>query len=191
MRKNTAVFGLYADRQSVEGAIEELLKGGFRSADISVLFARNKGSKDFAHEKHTKAPEGALSGAILGGLAGTALGWLAGLGAVVVPELGSVTAAGPIVVALAGLGVGGSLGGFSGALIGAGLPEYEARRYVGRLKKGHILLSVHCDSREWIRHARKILRRTGGEDVAAEREIRADYAASEKPVERGREGLRW
>lgn len=191
MRENIAVFGIYPTREAVEKGIEALRKAGFRKTDISVLFAENPGSKDFGVEKHSKSPEGVTTGSVAGGLAGTVLGWLVGIGALVVPGIGPLVAAGPLMAALAGLGVGGALGGISGALIGAGLPEYEAKRYVGRLKSGHILLSVHCDNHDWVRHARETLQFTGASDIATEHEARADFAESVKPVERGHEGTRW
>jgi hypothetical protein len=141
--KNTAVFGIYRDRSSVENAVDVLRQENFRNTDISVLFPENQGTKDFAHEKNTKAPEGAATGAGSGALIGGTLGWLTGIGALAIPGLGPFIAAGPIVAALAGVGVGGAIGGITGALIGMGIPEYEAKRYEGRVKEGGILLSVH------------------------------------------------
>jgi len=143
--KNTAVFGIYRDRTSVENAVDVLRQENFRNTDISVLFPENQGTKDFAHEKNTKAPEGAATGAGSGAVIGGTLGWLTGIGALAIPGLGPFIAAGPIVAALAGVGVGGAIGGITGALIGMGIPEYEAKRYEGRVKEGGILLSVHCD----------------------------------------------
>src|SRR5438876_4174531 len=148
---NKAVFGLYTTRRQVENAVDELKAQGFRSTDISVLFPENVGTKDFAHEKGTKAPEGAATGAGTGAVIGGALGWLAGIGALVIPGLGPFIAAGPIMAALSGMGVGGAVGGITGALIGMGIPEYEAKRYEGRVKQGHLLLSVHADDSEWIK----------------------------------------
>src|SRR5215470_4678448 len=127
--KNTAVFGIYRDRLSAENAVNALREAGFRNTDISALLPDNEGTKDFAHEKNTKAPEGTATGAILGG----GLGWLAGIGALAIPGLGPFIAAGPIMATLAGAGVGGALGGITGALIGMGIPEYEAKRYEGRV----------------------------------------------------------
>src|SRR5581483_6121305 len=129
--KNTAVFGIYPDRISAEEAVDHLRTAGYRSADISVLFPDNKGTKDFAHEKNTKAPEGATTGGLAGGIAGGVLGWLTGIGALAIPGLGPLVAAGPIVAALAGAGAVGTLGGIIGALVGMGIPEYEAKRYEG------------------------------------------------------------
>src|SRR3982750_4233436 len=146
--KNTAVFGIYRDRQHVEEAVDTLLDNGFRSEDISVLFADNVGTKDFATEKNTKAPEGTATGATSGAVVGGTLGWLAGIGALAIPGLGPFIAAGPIMGALAGVGAGGALGGLIGALVGMGIPEYEAKRYEGRIKEGGILLSVHSDRSE-------------------------------------------
>ena len=119
--KNTAVFGIYPAYASVENAVDALRAAGFRSTDISVLFPENVGTKDFAHEKGTKAPEGASAGAGTGAVVGGALGWLAGIGALAIPGIGPFVAAGPIVAALAGVGVGGTVGGITGALIGLGV----------------------------------------------------------------------
>src|SRR6185312_14010480 len=147
--KNTAAFGIYRDRVSVENAVDALRAADFRNTDISVLFPENAGTKDFAHEKHTKAPEGATTGATSGAVIGGTLGWLVGIGAVAIPGLGPFVAAGPVIAALAGVGAGGAVGGIAGALIGIGIPEYEAKRYEGRIKNGGILLSVHSDNSEW------------------------------------------
>src|SRR5438067_10516218 len=174
-RKNTAAFGIYRDRVSVENAVDALRAADFRSTDISVLFPENEGTKDFAHEKHTKAPEGTASGATSGAVIGGGLGWLAGIGALAIPGLGPFIAAGPIVAALAGAGAGGAIGGLTGALIGMGIPEYEAKRYEGRVKDGGILLSVHSDDSQWTKKAKEILERTGAQDVSSTGE-----AASEK-----------
>ena len=165
--KNTAVFGIYTDRSSVDQAVEALKSAGFSNSDVSALFPENQGTKDFAHEKNTKAPEGATTGAGTGALLGGGLGWLAGIGALAIPGLGPFIAAGPIMAALAGAGVGGAVGGLTGALIGMGIPEYEAKRYEGRVKDGGILLSVHCDDSDWVKKAEDILKRSGAEDISS------------------------
>ena len=149
--KNTAVFGIYPDRLAVEEGVDHLRRAGFRSEDISVLLPENTGTKDFAHEKNTKAPEGTASGVVAGGITGGVLGWLTGIGALAIPGLGPLIAAGPIVAALAGVGAMGTLGGIVGAFAGMGIPEYEAKRYEGRIREGGILLSVHCDSSDWVK----------------------------------------
>src|SRR5712672_1312504 len=131
--KNTAVFGIYPSQAAVEGAVDALRDAGFRNTDISVLFPENVGTKDFAHEKGTKAPEGVAAGATSGAVVGGALGWLAGIGALAIPGVGPLIAAGPIIAALTGVGVGGAVGGITGALVGLGIPEYEAKRYEGRV----------------------------------------------------------
>jgi len=179
--KNTAVFGIYSNRANVEDCVDTLKAAGFRNTDISVLFPNNSGSKDFAHEKSTKAPEGAVAGGTSGAVLGGALGWLAGIGALAIPGVGPFIAAGPIIGALGGIGVGGAVGGLTGALIGAGIPEYEAKRYEGRIRKGGILLSVHCDDSDWVRRAEKILKDTGADDIASASEAKSDYAASDRP----------
>ena len=171
--KKTAVFGLYSSVDRAERAVDELVAAGFDNADVSVLIADNQSSKDFAHEKQTKAPEGATTGVTAGGTIGGTLGLLAGIGALAIPGVGPFIAAGPIMGALAGVGVGGAVGGLVGALVGMGIPEYEAKRYEGRVKEGGVLLSVHCDTSEDITRAKDILKRTGANDIAS---------AGEEPV---------
>jgi hypothetical protein len=183
--KNTAAFGIYATREMAENGVDRLLAGGFRNEDISVLLQDNVGTKDFAHEKHTKAPEGATTGAVAGGIIGGTIGALIGIGALAIPGVGPLIAAGPIIAALTGVGSGGVVGGIIGALVGMGIPEYEAKRYEGRIKEGGILASVHCDNSDWISKAKQILRDTGAEEIASAGEERADYASSDKPISRG------
>jgi hypothetical protein len=182
--KNTAAFGIYRTQGEVEYAVDLLRAEGFRNTDISVLFPENKGTKDFAVEKNTKAPEGTATGVTTGAVVGGALGWLAGIGALAIPGVGPLIAAGPIVAALTGAGVGGAIGGIAGALIGMGIPEYEAKRYEGRVKEGGILLSVHCDDSNWTKKAKDTLERTGATDVASTGESRADWQKTDKPLPR-------
>ncbi|MGA9717413.1 MAG: general stress protein [Acidobacteriaceae bacterium] len=165
--KNTAAFGIYTSNSAAEVAVDRLIAAGFSKQDVSVLMADRKGSKDFAAEKNTKAPEGATTGVGVGGVVGGTLGLLAGLGALAIPGVGPLIAAGPIMGALAGLGVGGTVGGLVGALVGLGIPEYEAKRYEGRVKDGGVLLSVHCDSSEEVSRAKDILRKTGADDISS------------------------
>jgi len=179
--KNTAVFGIYRDRQQAEQAVDALRSAGFRNSDVSALLPDNVGTKDFAHEKNTKAPEGTTTGATSGAVLGGALGWLAGVGTLAIPGLGPFIAAGPILGTLAGAGAGGAVGGLIGALVGMGIPEYEAKRYEGRVREGGILLSVHCDNSDWVSRAKEILKKTGAQDVASTGEAGADFAKSDKP----------
>jgi hypothetical protein len=179
--KNTAVFGIYRTRTAAERGVDVLIENGFRNTDISVLLPENAGTKDFVHEKGTKAPEGAATGATAGVAIGGTLGLLAGIGALAIPGLGPFIAAGPIMGALAGAGGGGVVGGLIGALVGMGIPEYEAKRYEGLVRDGGILCSVHCDSSEWVRRGKDILERTGAIDIASAGESGADYAESDKP----------
>src|SRR5579871_6602495 len=181
MSKNVSVFGLYPNREMVSHAVDTLQAAGFRNTDVSTLFPENEGTKDLAHEKNTKAPEGATTGGASGAVLGGALGWLVGIGALAIPGIGPFIAAGPIVAALAGVGTGAVAGGIVGALVGLGMPEYEAKRYEGRIKHGGILLSVHCDDSAWIELAKHILETTGGEDIASSTEAAADFAASDRP----------
>jgi hypothetical protein len=148
---------------------------GFRSEDVSVLFAENVGTKDFGHEKHTKAPEATTAGAATGGALGGALGWLIGAGMLAIPGLGPFIAAGPVLAALAGLGAGSVVGGLVGAFVGLGVPEYEAKRYEGRVRSGGVLLSVHCEDDHWVRRAKEMLRHTGAQDIAAAGEGRGAH----------------
>src|SRR6202035_514775 len=182
--KNTAVFGIYRDQGGVENAVDALKAAGFRNTDISVLFPENAGTKDFAVQKGTKAPEGAATGAGTGAVIGGGLGWLAGIGALAIPGIGPFIAAGPIVAALAGVGVGGPVGGITGALVGMGIPEYEAKRYEGRVKEGGILLSVHSDNSDWTKKGKEIFRRSGAEDVSSTGEASADFSKTDKPMQR-------
>lgn len=183
--KNTAVFGIYSDRERVEECVQMLRDRNFRVEDISILFPENEGSKDFAHVKATKAPEGATAGAATGAVFGGVLGWLAGIGAIAIPGVGPFIAAGPIMAALAGAGLGGTVGGLTGSLVGMGIPEYEAKRYEGRIRKGGYLLSVHCDDSQWVGKAKEILQDTGAEDISSTGEAAADFARTDKPVTRG------
>jgi len=183
-KRNISVFGIYPDQESVGEAIEQLKAAGFRSTDVSVLSAENLGSKDFGHEKHTKAPEGAVAGGGLGAVVGAAAGWLAGAGALLVPGMEPVAMAGPVMGMLSGMGAGVTVGGLVGALVGSGVPEFEAKRYEGRIRRGGILVSVHCDNPEWAKTARSLLKRTGARDIASAGEAKADFARTEKPLPR-------
>jgi len=182
--KNTAAFGIYRDRVSVENAVDALRAVEFRNTDVSVLFPENEGTKDFAVEKQTKAPEGTATGATSGAVIGGGLGWLAGIVALAIPGIGPLIAAGPIVAALAGAGAGGVVGGIAGALVGMGIQEYEAKRYEGRIKEGGILLSVHCDDSKWTKRAKEILEQTGADDVSSTGEKSADFQKTDKPMQR-------
>ena len=165
--KNTAAFGIYPTHSAAETAVDRLHAAGFSNDDVSVLMADKQGSKDFASEKNTKAPEGTTAGVLGGGTLGGTLGLLAGLGALAIPGVGPLIAAGPIMGALAGLGIGSAVGGLVGALVGMGIPEYEAKRYEGRVKDGGILVSVHCESSEEVSRAKDVLKAAGGEDIAS------------------------
>lgn len=182
--KNCSVFGIYHDRPAVEEAIDALRAAGFRSADTSVLFQENQGTKDFAHEKGTKAPEGATTGGIVGGITGGVLGWLTGIGLLAIPGLGPLVAGGPIVAALAGVGAVGAVGGIIGGVAGMGVPEYEAKRFEGRIRHGGVLMSVHCDNDDWVKRAKELLRQTGAEDIGSAGESGADFQVSERPMPR-------
>jgi len=169
--KNRSLFGIYASADQAEKAVNALIEDGFVSQDVSVLMPDQRSTREFAHHKDTKAPEGVTAGATAGGVIGGTFGLLVGLGTLAIPGLGPLLAAGPIVAGLAGLGAGGTVGGLIGALVGMGIPEYEARRYEGRVRDGGILLSVHCQTPGEILRAREILTATGAADIAAAAEI--------------------
>jgi len=186
--KKTAVFGIYSSLASADNATDTLVRAGFPASDISALLPDNLGTKEIGTQKATKAPEGAATGAGSGAVLGGALGLLAGIGAIAIPGVGPFIAAGPIMAALAGVGVGGAIGGVTGALIGLGIPEYEAKRYEGRIQKGGILLSVHCDTSDEIKRAKEIMKNTGAEDISSTGESSSDYPASERQVRRTTSG---
>jgi hypothetical protein len=174
--KNTAVFGIYPSYANVESGVDGLKAAGISNRDISVLFPGGDGSRDFAHEKGTKAPEGASAGASTGVVLDGVMGWLLGVGALAIPGLGPFIAAGPIMAALAGAGAAGVVGGIAGALVGMGTPEYEAKRIEGRVKDGGILLSVHSNSSDETKRAKLILEATGAQDISSTGEAKSDHA---------------
>jgi hypothetical protein len=176
--KHIAVFGIYKTVGTAESAVSHLLSVGFSNSDISVLLPDDESTRAFAHEKHTKAPEGTAAGVTTGGVIGGTLGLLAGIGALAIPGVGPLIAAGPIVAALAGLGVGGTVGGVVGALVGMGIPEYEAKRFEGAVKGGGTLLSVHCDTSEEVSRAKEALKNTGAHDVASSGEEGSDSSST-------------
>jgi hypothetical protein len=167
-----AVFGIARSESQAVAIVERLRAAGFSNNDISVLFPDRAGTKDFAHEQHTKAPEGAATGAGTGGVLGGALGWLVGIGALAIPGLGPFIAAGPIMAALSGAAAGAALGGLTGALIGLGIPEYEAKRYEGKIKEGNVLISVHAENSTERDRARTIFEEAGAEDISYTEEAR-------------------
>jgi hypothetical protein len=176
MANDLVAYAVFPDRGKFETALEALRDAGFRNSDISVIIPeRDRTTKDLVAEIHTKAPEGAATGAGTGAAVGGVLGWLVGIGALTIPGIGPLVAAGPIVAALAGAGAVGATAGLVGGLIGAGIPEIEAKRYAGRIREGGYLISVHCDDREWVKRAKEILEASNGEDVVSTSETAADY----------------
>ncbi len=185
--KNLATFGIYTDQVSACEAVDALKRTGFRSTDTSILLQDNLGSKDMGHEKHTKAPERAVVGVTLGALIGGVFGWLVAAGTFgMIPWILPYTGVEPIGTVLSGIGVGSVLGLAIGAIIGFEVPEYEAKRYIGRMRNGGILLSVHCDNTDWVRRAKDVLKQTGGRDIGVGGEAKADFGGGEKPLPRTR-----
>jgi hypothetical protein len=176
MATDIVAYGIYPDRLSFDSALEALRAANFRNSDVSaILPERDRTTKDLAHEINTKAPEGIATGAGTGAAVGGVLGWLVGIGAIAIPGVGPLLAAGPVVAALAGAGAAGATGGLLGGLIGAGIPEVEAKRFAGRIREGGYLISVHCDDNTWAKRAEEILEATGGRDVVKTSEATPDY----------------
>ncbi len=160
-----SVFCIATSRSQAEQIVDRLKAENFSHNDISVLFPDQQTTKDFAHEKSTKAPEGAVTGASTGGVLGGAFGWIVGIGALAIPGVGPFIAAGPIVAALSGAAVGAAVGGIAGGLIGLGIPEIEAKRYDGKIRKGNLLISVHTENSDQIGCAKEIFTKAGAEDI--------------------------
>jgi hypothetical protein len=182
--KNTGVFGIYTTYEGMQSGGDALKTAGFRNTDVAALVPENQGSKDLAHEKHSKAPEGFMTGAIIGGIVGGVSGWLFASGTIALAALTPLVNAGTVIAILAGIGVLGVLGGIIGGLTGSATPEYEAKRYGGRRKIGGLLLSVHCEAPEWLKRAKQALKQTGAESISTAREAGADYAGSDRPLAR-------
>ncbi len=167
MSKNKVVIGIVDAEVQAENIVAALNKSGFNSSDISAIFPDKHGSKDFAHEHNTKAPEGAVVGVTSGGVLGGTIGLLAGIGALAIPGLGPFIAAGPLMAALSGAAAGAAVGGVTGALIGLGIPEIEAKKYEGKLRGGNILIAAHVDDGDEEKRAKEIFRREGAHDVSS------------------------
>ena len=173
-----SVFCISTSRQQADQIVGQLKSANFSNNDISVLFPDKGTTRDFAHEKHTKAPEGVATGAGTGGVIGGALGWVAGIGALAIPGVGPFIAAGPIIAALSGAAVGAAVGGIAGGLIGLGIPEIEAKRYEGKIKEGNILISVHTDNSAEISRAKDIFTKAGAQDICTTGEASTPKASN-------------
>jgi hypothetical protein len=176
-----AAFCIASTITQASQIVADLRRDGFDDDAVSVLYSDKATTRDFAHMSRTKAPEGAAAGASAGGVLGAAIGWLAGIGSLAIPGAAPFVAAGPILSALSGIGVGATVGGTAGALFGYGIPEFEARRFEGKVVGGGILVSVHVRGREERRGAYAVFQRHGGEDIAVADEARADFPVLEEP----------
>lgn len=177
MSKNKVVIGIVDAEIQAENIVQRLGEHGFPNSDISAIFPDKHGSRDFAHEHNTKAPEGAVVGVTSGGVLGGTLGLLAGVGALAIPGLGPFIAAGPLMAALSGAAAGAAVGGVAGALIGLGIPEIEAKKYEGKLRGGNILIAAHVDNGDEEARAKEIFRREGAHDVSSTSESTVPKAA--------------
>ncbi len=165
-----SVMCIVQTRPQVESIVSSLQASGFANSDIAVLFPDKSGTKDFAHEHNTKAPEGAIAGVGAGGAVGGTLGLLAGIGALAIPGLGPFIAAGPILAALSGAAAGAAVGGITGALVGLGIPEMEAKTYEGKIKGGNMLVSVHVEDSEMLKRAEAIFKDAKAQDICSTNE---------------------
>jgi hypothetical protein len=164
-----------------DAVVGKLRSAGFSDNDISVLFPDKGSTRDFAHKKATKMPEGATLGASTGSVVGGTIGLLAGIGALAIPGLGPFIAAGPIMAALSGGAIGAGVGGLTGALVGLGIPEYEAKRYEGKVKEGGILISVHSENSDETNRAKGIFKEAGAHDISSTGEAHSDVKAQDLP----------
>ncbi len=167
-----AVFCIAKSEEQATNIVNQLKEAGFSNDDVSVLLPDRAGSRDFAHEHHTKAPEGAATGAIAGGVMAGVLGWLVGIGSLAIPGVGPLIAAGPILAALSGAAAGGAVGGLAGGLVGLGIPEYEAKQYEGKVKNGNILISVHTEDSKERSVAKQIFDNAHADDISYSGEAR-------------------
>jgi hypothetical protein len=181
MSKNKVVIGIVDAEIQAENIVQSLGKDGFSTSDISAIFPDKHGTKDFAHEHNTKAPEGAVVGGASGGVVGGTLGLLAGIGALAIPGLGPFIAAGPLMAALSGAAAGAAVGGITGALIGLGIPEIEAKKYEGKLRGGNILVAAHVDNSDEEKRAKEIFRREGAHDISSTSEASVPSAKDSRP----------
>jgi hypothetical protein len=165
-----AIFCTVKSSDDATRVVDQLKAAGFTANAISVLIPDPRGSQEFAVDNETKSPEGATIGASTGAVLGGGLGWLVGIGALAIPGVGPLIAAGPIMAALTGVALGGTVGGISGALIGLGIPEYEAKRFEGKLQGGRCLVSVHSESSDETSVAKKIFEQAGAEDISTSSE---------------------
>ncbi|HEY3853123.1 MAG TPA: hypothetical protein VGO67_01875 [Verrucomicrobiae bacterium] len=177
---NKSVFCIATSRDMAERIVSQLKAAMFSSNDISVLFPDKETTRDFAHEKNTKAPEGAIAGAGTGGVIGGVFGWVTGIGSLMIPGIGVFIAAGPIVAALTGIAVGAAVGGIAGALIGLGIPEIEAKRYEGKINQGNLLISVHTEDSDEVSEAKEIFKAAGAQDICSTGESSADTEAGNR-----------
>ena len=182
-----AVFCIVHDATTAQTSVERLRSAGFAATDISVLLPDRSGTRDFAHEHATKAPEGATTGGVAGGVLGGIAGWLVGIGSLAIPGLGPFVAAGPILASLSGAAAGAAVGGLTGALVGMGVPEYEAKRYEGKLRQGNILISVHTDDGNQRERAKEIFESVGAEDIGTAGEESVDEPKRDKDKKKERE----
>jgi hypothetical protein len=172
-----SVIGIVETQIQADRIVDDLQMNGIPASDVSVLFPDQRGTKDFAHEHNTKAPEGAVAGVSAGGVLGGTVGLLAGIGALAIPGVGPFIAAGPLLAALSGAAAGAAVGGLTGALVGLGIPEIEAKTYEGKIIGGNILIAIHTDNSETERRAKRTFEEQGAHDISVTGDAPAPKAA--------------
>ena len=177
-----SVVGIIETQTQAEAVVSELQNSGIPGGEISVLFPDKQGTKDFAHEHHTKAPEGAIAGVGAGGVVGGTIGLLAGIGALAIPGVGPLIAAGPLMAALSGAAAGATLGGVAGALVGLGIPEIQAKTYEGKIRGGNILVAVHTEDSVHEKAAKAVLEKHGAHDVVVTSDASVPKASTHAPT---------
>jgi hypothetical protein len=161
------VFCIAKTHSQAEQIVQELQVANFPVSEISVLLPDTEGKHNIGPVKATKAPEGATTGAASGGVAGGVIGLLAGIGALAIPGVGPLIAAGPIMAALSGAAIGGATGGLVGGLIGLGIPEIEAKRYDEKLRSGHYLIAVHTHNDDDEDRAKEVFENADADDITS------------------------
>ncbi|MFN8636854.1 MAG: general stress protein [Chloroflexota bacterium] len=163
MQSRDTVVAVFEDRDDAQDAINALRDAGFMADDISILARDRDTAGRLAEDTGTEAATGAATGALAGGLLGGVAGWLVGIGALAIPGVGPIIAAGPLAAALGGAAIGAAGGGIIGALTGAGIPEEEARYYDTEFRQGGIVVTVQARGR--YDEAHDIMHEYGGRDA--------------------------
>jgi uncharacterized membrane protein len=161
------VAGVFTQEREAEQALNELKNAGFSPDQVSVVAKDTRGTQEMVERSDMAGAEtsGATAGAVLGGLTGGLAGWLVGIGALAIPGIGPIVAAGALATTLGGAAVGAVAGGLIGALVGAGIPEDDARTYETHVKEGRILITAQAATSTQAQEARDAFDRYNGSEV--------------------------